>query len=198
LFISQYASYISYICSSTCTFSFFLHLFNSSANNFWIWYICLFISLWITICSLFTILYTSPLIGFLYISLNYNKLVLILINLIFATVASLTRFWTCSCISTILSNPLLSTYLEITSLWWYCLLIMQACLPQWPSFSQHVLWQCCNHLGILSFMVEILLFDSVFYNKVTSVSVSTLKLLLGVIKALLLKLWASPIISIYI
>ena len=59
-------------------------------------------------------------------------------------------------------------------------------------------------------MVEILLFDSVFHNGVTLVSVSTLKPLLGVIGALPLKpllgvigalplkLQASPIISICI
>jgi len=31
-------------------------------------------------------------------------------------------------------------YLEITSLWWNHLQIIQACLPQQPSFLQHVLW----------------------------------------------------------
>ena len=42
-------------------------------------------------------------------------------------------------------------------------------------FSQHVLWQCCNPLGIPSSMVEILLFNSVLYDGVTPISVSTLK-----------------------
>jgi len=65
---------------------------------------------------------------------------------------------------------------------------IQACLPWWPPFSQHVLWQCCNHLGILSSMAEILLSNSVFHEQVTPISVSTLKPLLGVIKVLLLKL----------
>ena len=47
-------------------------------------------------------------------------------------------------------------------------------------------------------MAEILLFDSVFHNGVTPVSVSTLKPLLRVIEALPLKPQASPIISVYI
>jgi len=56
-----------------------------------------------------------------------------------------------------------------------------------PPFSQHVLWRYCNPLGILSSMVEILLFNSVFYDRVTPVSVLTLKPLLGVIEVLPLK-----------
>jgi len=56
-----------------------------------------------------------------------------------------------------------------------------------PPFSQHVLWQCCNSLGILSSMVEILLFNSVFHDGVTSISISTLKPPLGVIGVLPLK-----------
>jgi len=47
-------------------------------------------------------------------------------------------------------------------------------------------------------MVEILLFDLVFYDRVIPVSVSTLKPLLRVIGAIPLKPQASPIISIYI
>ena len=65
--------------------------------------------------------------------------------------------------------------------------IIQVCLPQWPPFLQHVLWRCCNHPGIPSSTVEILLFNLVFHDKVTPVSVSTLKLLLGVIGVFLLK-----------
>ena len=56
-----------------------------------------------------------------------------------------------------------------------------------PPFSQHVLWQCCNPLGIPSSTTEILLFNSVFHDGVTPVSVSTLKSLLGVIGVLPLK-----------
>ena len=67
-----------------------------------------------------------------------------------------------------------------------------------PPFLQHVLWQYCNHLGILSSIVEILLFNSVFHDRVIPVSVSTLKPLLGVIGVLPLKPWASPILSICI
>jgi len=44
-----------------------------------------------------------------------------------------------------------------------------------PPFSQYVLWQCCNPLDILSSMAEILLFNSVLYDRVTPISVSTLK-----------------------
>jgi len=44
------------------------------------------------------------------------------------------------------------------------------------TFSQHVSWQYCNHLGIPSSIVEILLFNSVFHDGVPPVSVSTLKL----------------------
>ena len=47
-------------------------------------------------------------------------------------------------------------------------------------------------------MVEILLFDSVFYGGVTPVSVSTLKPLLRVIEAILLKPQASPIAETHI
>ena len=65
---------------------------------------------------------------------------------------------------------------------------IQACLPWWLSFSQHVLWWCCNHLGIPSSTAEILLFNLVFHDGVTPVSVSTLKPLLRVIGVLLLKL----------
>ena len=51
----------------------------------------------------------------------------------------------------------------------------QACLPRWPPFSQHVSWRCCNPPDILSSTAEILLFNLVFYDRVTPVSVSTLK-----------------------
>ena len=49
-----------------------------------------------------------------------------------------------------------------------------------------------------SSIMELSLFDSVFYNGVTPISISTLKPLLGIIGVLLLKLQTSPIISIYI
>ena len=51
-----------------------------------------------------------------------------------------------------------------------------------PPFSQHILWQYCNYLGILFSTVEILLFNSVFHDGVTPVSVSILKPLLRVIE----------------
>ena len=93
-----------------------------------------------------------------------------------------------------------STCLEITSLslWWYHLPIIQAYLPQWPPFLQHTLRQYCNYLGISSSMVEILLFGLVFHDRVTPVSVSTLKPPLGIIEALPLKPQVSPIISVCI
>jgi len=47
-------------------------------------------------------------------------------------------------------------------------------------------------------MAEILLFNSVFHDGVTPVSVSTLKSLLGVIEAIPLKPQASPIVGIHI
>jgi len=47
-------------------------------------------------------------------------------------------------------------------------------------------------------MVGILLFNSVFHDGVTPVSVSTLKPLLGVIEVLPMKLRVSPILSIHI
>jgi len=75
---------------------------------------------------------------------------------------------------------------------------LQAYLPWWPSFLQHILWQCCNHLGILSSIVEIFLFNSVFHDSITPISVSTLKPLLGIIGVLLLKLQASSIYSVCI
>ena len=64
-----------------------------------------------------------------------------------------------------------------------------------------------NHISIvvpspnyasLPSIAEILLFNLVFYNGVTSVSISTLKPLLGIIGALPLKPWAFPIISVCI
>ena len=87
---------------------------------------------------------------------------------------------------------------EITSPQWNHLQIIQACLPWWPPFSQHVSWQCCNHPGIPSFTVEILLFNLVFYDGVTLVSVSTLKPPLRVIGVLPLKPQASPKLSVCI
>ena len=57
-----------------------------------------------------------------------------------------------------------------------------------PPFLQHVLWQCCKYLGISSSIVKILLFNLVFHDRVTSVSVSTLKPPLGIIGAIPLKL----------
>ena len=89
-------------------------------------------------------------------------------------------------------------HLKITSPRWYHLWIIQACLPQWLPFSQHILWQCYNPPGILSSMMGILLFNSVFHDRVTPVSVSTLKSPLRVIRALPLKLWISPILPVCI
>jgi len=76
--------------------------------------------------------------------------------------------------------------------------IIQACLPWWLPFLQHTLRQCYNYLGIPSFMAEILLFDSVFHDRVTPVSVLTLKPPLGVIETIPLKSQASLIVEIYI
>ena len=91
-----------------------------------------------------------------------------------------------------------STRLEITSLQWNHLQIIQACLPQRPPFSQHILWQCCNCPDIPSSIAGILLFNSVFYDGVTPVSVSTLKPPLEVIVVLPMKPQASPILSVCI
>ena len=73
-------------------------------------------------------------------------------------------------------------------------------IPNYTStpFSQHVLWWCYNSLSIPSSMAEILLFNLVFYDGVTPVSISTLKPLLGAIGILPLKPQASPILSICI
>ena len=49
--------------------------------------------------------------------------------------------------------------------------IIQACLPQWPPFSQHVLRQCCNPPDIPYSTAGILLFNSVFHDGVTPVSI---------------------------
>ena len=75
---------------------------------------------------------------------------------------------------------------------------LQAHLPRQPSFLQHVLWWCCNPPGIPSSTMEILLFNSVFHDGVAPVSVSTLKLPLGVIGVVTLKPRASPILSVCI
>ena len=91
-----------------------------------------------------------------------------------------------------------STHPETTSLWWCHLQNIQARLPRWLSFLQHILWRCCNPLGILSSMVGILLFNLVFHDRVTPISVSTLKPPLGVIGVLPMKPWASPILSVCI
>ena len=87
---------------------------------------------------------------------------------------------------------------KITSLQWYHLQIIQAHLPWQPSFSQHVLWWCYNHPDIPSSTAGILLFNSVFHDRVIPVSVSTLKLPLRVIEVLPLKPQASFILSICI
>ena len=87
---------------------------------------------------------------------------------------------------------------RITSPRWNHLWTIQACLLQRPLFSQHVSWRCCNHLSILSSMVEILLFNSVFHDGVTPVSVLTLKPPLGAIDVLPLKPWAFPKLSVCI
>ena len=80
-----------------------------------------------------------------------------------------------------------STHPETTSPQWSHLQNIQACLPWWPPFSQHISWWCCNHPGIPSSTVEILLFNLVFYDRVTPVSVSTLKPPLRVIGVFPLK-----------
>ena len=87
---------------------------------------------------------------------------------------------------------------KTTSPRWCHLWTLQARLPQRPPFSQHVSWRCCNPLGIPSSMVEILLFNSVFHDRVDPVSVSTLKLPLGVIGVVTLKPRASPILPLCI
>ena len=87
---------------------------------------------------------------------------------------------------------------KTTSPRWCHLWTLQARLPRQPPFSQHVLWQCCNPPGIPSSTAEILLFNSVFYDGVDPVSVSTLKLPLGVIGVVTLKPRASPILSVCI
>ena len=55
------------------------------------------------------------------------------------------------------------------------------------TFLQHASQQWCIHLDILSSMTEVLLTDSIFYGRITSISVLTLKPLLRVIGAKLLK-----------
>ena len=55
------------------------------------------------------------------------------------------------------------------------------------TFSQHVSWQWCIYSGILSPITEILLIDSVFYSRVTPISILILKPPLGIIGAILLK-----------
>ena len=87
---------------------------------------------------------------------------------------------------------------KTTSPQWCHLWTLQARLPWRPPFSQHVSWRCCNPPGIPSSTAEILLFNSVFHDGVAPVSVSTLKLPLGVIGVVTLKLRASPIISVCI
>ena len=65
-------------------------------------------------------------------------------------------------------------------------------------FSQHISWQCYDPPDIPSSTAEILLFNSVFYDGVAPVSVSTLKPLLGAIGVLSLKPQASLILSVCI
>ena len=91
-----------------------------------------------------------------------------------------------------------SICLKTMSLWWNHLRTIQACLPQQPPFLQHVSWQCCNPPDIPSYMVEILLFNSVFHDGVAPVSASTLKPPLGAIGILPLKPQTSPIILVCI
>ena len=109
--ISWYASCIYYMCSLTCVCSFPLHLFNASDNNFWMCCICLSMSPCIKFYNSSEILYISPLICLLCIFPACNNVVSMSANLMFTTVASLTRFCTFNCISAILSSPQI--------MWWY-------------------------------------------------------------------------------
>ena len=71
--------------------------------------------------------------------------------------------------------------------------------PYKPAFHGGHLSRNMSHpLGIPSSMAEILLFNSVFHDRVDPVSVSTLKLLLGVIGVVTLKPQASPILPLCI
>ena len=67
-----------------------------------------------------------------------------------------------------------------------------------PTFLTTHLMAVLQLLGIPSSTVEILLFNLVFHDGVTPVSVSTLKPLLGIIGVLPLKPRASPILSVCI
>ena len=105
----------------------------------------------------------------------------------------------CICLPLLQLNVIYkSTCPETMSPWWNHLWTIQAHLPRRPPFSQHVSWQCCNPPDILSSTAEILLFNSVFHDGVTPVSVSTLKPPLGAIGILPLKPQAFPIISVCI
>jgi len=99
----------------------------------------------------------------------------------------------------LISQSFVVAFVQIAFIWGF-----PAQLSLWKSV--HWLWRyklnevcdSCNHPGILSSMVEILLFNSVFHDGVTPISISTLKPPLRVIGVLPLKSQASPILSVYI
>ena len=119
--------------------------------------------------------------------------------------------WICSAVHEILadkaftatdgliSQSFVVAFVQIAFIWGF-----PVQLSLWKSV--HLLWRykpnevcdSCNHPGILSSMAEILLFNSVFYDGVTPISVSTLKPPLRVIGVSPLKSQASPILSVYI
>ena len=101
-----------------------------------------------------------------------------------------------------------NSHLGLSSATWFIVIYKSTCPENYiptvmpppnhtsPPFLQHVLWRCCNPPGIPPSTAGILLFNSVFHDRVIPVSVSTLKPLLRVIGVLPLKPWASPIISV--
>ena len=80
----------------------------------------------------------------------------------------------------------------------YILIVILSSNYTSPPFLQHALWWCCNYPDIPSSTVEILLFNLVFHNGVTPVSILTLKPLLRVIGAISLKPQASSIVGTHI
>ena len=99
----------------------------------------------------------------------------------------------------LISQSFVVTFVQIAFIWGF-----PVQLSLWKSV--HWLWRyklnevcdSCNHPGIPSSTAEILLFNSVFHDEVTPISVSTLKPPLRIIGASPLKSQASPILSVYI
>ena len=163
--------------------------FSQISSSVIIIYICLFSNIFSSIisdminASLSTIIYLISILSQIYVKICFTFDSYLLYLALFLCYISLLQ------LNVIYKSTCLENYIPA---------VMPPLNPTSPPFSQHVSWRCCNPPGIPSSMAEILLFNSVFHDGVDPVSVSTLKLPLGVIGVVTLKPRASPILPLCI